>query len=321
MLLPLLGIATTSPGELIRPGRLLGVVAATFALHLYINLMNDVFDLPYDRQHPGRRNYPLVRGVIKPWQVSVIALGALPIVFAVTYHEDGDALAYLALVLSIGAIAFYNNWGKRFVFPPFTDFLLGIGYASITLYGAAMCGAPTWLTWIVVLWVIAWTLQINLLGSIRDLVFDRAAGARTTPMVAGMRPEGSGLVVPRLVVVYSFAIEAVLFALEMLALVRNDFHYASSTQMAVAAGLIVLKVGSGLVLNRLYRVAKSRSKSSSMLVPIPIGLGLLSIVVLLAPSANGWLIVSVGLTYFIPLRKMLIKPRPSSVVGQEVQSQ
>jgi 4-hydroxybenzoate polyprenyltransferase len=308
MLLPLIGAATVSTGQPIPLLRTLGILAATLALHVHINLMNDVCDLPFDRNHPGRQKYPLVRGVIKPWQVSAIALSAVPVAFAVTHHLGGSPLAHVALGLVIAAIAVYNVWGKRFVFPPMTDVALGVGYASITLYGAAMIGAPVRLTWIAFSWVVVWTLQINLLGGMRDLNFDLAAGARTTPIVFGVRPKGIALHIPRSIAFYGLAIEVALFGLAMVALWHNDFGYSTSARVLLAAALALLEICTVLVLKGLFRLGERDFKAMGKVGFVPIGLTLLSIVVLLAPNPNRWPMVLIMLTYFIPLRKVVRSP-------------
>jgi 4-hydroxybenzoate polyprenyltransferase len=304
MILPLIGAAAASPQAPIPLLRLIGILAATLAMHVHINLMNDVCDLPFDRHHPGRQKYPLVRGVIKRWQVAAIATAAVPIAIAILFVLDGALPAYLALLSMIVAIAIYNVWGKRFIFPIFTDVALGIGYASITLCGALLIAPATRLTWFAVAWVVVWTLQINLLGGLRDLSFDRIAGARTTPIVFGMRPYGAGLTIPRGLVVYAFIIEAGLYALSLSMLAFNDFYYTRLSRVLVGLGVTLLAIVNGFALRFLLRLSQRDYKGMTKIGFIPIGVTFISIVVLLAPNPNRWPLIVVVMTYFIPLYKL-----------------
>jgi 4-hydroxybenzoate polyprenyltransferase len=311
MILPLIGIAAASPDAPVPLWRLVGILAAALAMHVHINLMNDVCDLPFDRHHPGRQKYPLVRGVIKRGQVAAIATAAVPIALAIIFALDGDGAAYVAMFSMIAAIAIYNVWGKRFVVPIITDIALGIGYASITLFGALMIAPATRLTWLAVAWVVVWTLQINLLGGIRDLNFDRAAGARTTPLVFGMVPRGAGLTVPRALVTYAFMIEAGLFALSLSILALNDFHYAAYTRVLVGLGVTLLAISNVFVWRFLLGLMARDYKAMTRVAFVAIGVTFLSIVVLFAANPNRWPLTLVVLTYFIPLRKLLYRSRKS----------
>jgi 4-hydroxybenzoate polyprenyltransferase len=309
LLLPLLGTATVATAAPIPLGRSLAILATALALHVHINLMNDVCDLPIDRRHPGRQKYPLVRGVIKRWQAAAIALLAAPVAFALTWVQHGPVLAHVALASVMSAIGVYNLWGKRFIFPPLTDLALGIGYASITLWGATMIGVPARLTWIVFAWVVAWTLQINLLGGLRDLHFDRSSGARTTPIVFGTMTHARGLAIPRLVRAYEYAIEALLLGLPLLALWQNDFDYTPTTRALLAVALTLLESCTLATLLLFIRLAERDPKTMREILFIPIGLTCISMVLLLAPNPNRWLIVVVTVSYFLPLSKLLKRRR------------
>jgi 4-hydroxybenzoate polyprenyltransferase len=289
--------------------RTVGLLLTAVALHIFIGMVNDVVDLPIDRNHPGRRKSPLVRGVVKPWHALTLALMQLPCILALQYWQGAGSAVYATLALAIVSMTIYNVWGKRTSIPLATDLVQGIGFASIVLYGAISIGPPSRLTWIAFCWMVVWMLQANVIGGVRDLAFDLAYGARTTPILLGARPSGSGIRLPRAVLYYALANEVALLALVLLPLTYNDFNYSVSTRIIIAIALIALGITATSLLAKFLLLARRDAKPFARFVFVPIGITLGSFVVLLIPNPNRWPMILLMLSYFVPLRRFI---RPHS---------
>jgi 4-hydroxybenzoate polyprenyltransferase len=279
MSLPLLGAASVS-GR-ISLGRIIALLGAALAFHIYTGITNDLADLPLDRTQPMRAEYPLVKGTIRPWQALMIALIQIPIAAALTALQNGGAWAYAALGLGLVSITVYNVWGKRTPFPVVTDLVQGIAFASMALYGAAVSGSITPVTWIVFVSIVAWMMQTNLLGGLRDLASDYNHGARTTPILLGARPKDSGQIHPRAMRVYAYEWETVMIGLGALVLILNPFGYAPALQAIVAAVFVVFSGVALWLLSAFFEsavdyptmisVGKLQMLSSSILILILFG--------------------------------------------------
>lgn len=192
-------------------------------------VLNDVVDLPIDRTDPTRQHDALVSGAVRPWQALVLTLVQPVLTIPLTMFLGGSLAAHSSLGASFVLMAAYNLWGKRCPFPPLTDAVQGLAWASLTIYGAQAFGAqPNALTWTVAAYVIVLTLFFNgVHGSLRDLTNDLANHAKTTAIFLGARPDPrSGAPrVPLSLAVYASILLALLVALCVLIVVRNDFRY------------------------------------------------------------------------------------------------
>ena len=225
--------------------------------HVFAYVLNDVVDLPVDRGEPARRHDPLVRGAISRRAALLVAL--VQPVLAIPFAEalGGHAPAYWALAAAFVLIGAYDLWGKRFVFPPLTDMVQGIGWGSLAIYAAlALDTTPTALSWIVAAYAMVYTMFINgLHGAFRDLANDLASGARTTAIVLGARPlQGSGQrLVPRVLAAYAWAILATLIVINAVTLLRNDFGYDPVTMTITAVVVGGLSVWAAALHPRMLR--------------------------------------------------------------------
>jgi 4-hydroxybenzoate polyprenyltransferase len=169
---------------------LLLAVAACF--HGYAYVSNDLIDLPVDRLQPMRQHYPLVRGAIKPWQAWAIAVLCLLGAFILCGQLASRPYAVLAVAFLL--MTAYNLWGKRCPFPPLTDLVQGLGWATLLLWGALASGnSVTPLIWALSIHQVALIMLVNgLHGGLRDLASDAAAGAHTTALLLGAQPLPTG---------------------------------------------------------------------------------------------------------------------------------
>jgi 4-hydroxybenzoate polyprenyltransferase len=205
VIFPLIGSATaTAP---LTGFQLLGILGGAFAFHIYVSLLNDIIDLPLDRTNPARAAYPLVSGRISVNTALAITLIQIPIAAAVIYWQSGPAAAYLSMAVAFGMMTIYNIWGKRSPFPPAIDVIQGIGFSSLALYGAALTGVLTPLSWLAFALGVIWMVIINLLGGLRDLHTDLAFGVNTSPIYFGMRPHGKEETLPAFVPYYGYFLQ------------------------------------------------------------------------------------------------------------------
>lgn len=205
VIFPLLGAATsTTP---LTAFRLLGILGGAFAFHIYVSLLNDIIDLPLDRTNPARSAYPLVSGRISLNTALAITLIQIPIAAVIIYWQSGPPAAYLAMAVALGMMTIYNVWGKRSPFPPAIDVIQGIGFSSLALYGAALTGGLTPLSWLAFALGVTWMVIINLLGGLRDLHTDLAFGVNTTPIYFGMRPHGKEETMPAFIPYYGYILQ------------------------------------------------------------------------------------------------------------------
>jgi len=231
----LLGAASV-PHEItiFQVGVLLGV---TLCFHIYTYTLNDVVDLSIDRLNPARRQDLLVREVLTPRQVLLIAFIQPLLSIALTASLGADAVAYGTLAAGFALMGAYNVWGKRCRFPPLTDAIQGLAWGSLAIYAAQAIGAtPTVLTWWVAAYLTVFTLLFNgIYGPFRDLASDLAAGARTTAIVFGARPAtGGSRHVPPVLSSYAWCVLAVLVGMNAILILSNDFQYRPSVWVSTA---------------------------------------------------------------------------------------
>jgi 4-hydroxybenzoate polyprenyltransferase len=193
-------------------------------------VLNDVVDLPIDRTDPLRQQDALVSGAIRPWQGLALALVQPVLTIPFTIFLGGTWTAHAWLGAAFILMAAYNLWGKRCPFPPLTDAVQGLSWASLTIYGAQSVGAaPNSLTWTVAVYVIVLTLFFNgVHGSLRDLTNDLANDARTTAIFMGARPDARNGAprVPFSLALYASTLLALMVGICVLLVVRNDFTYS-----------------------------------------------------------------------------------------------
>ena len=137
LVMPLLGAATASAYPGLAGDKVPALMGAALSYHLFSYILNDVIDLPVDRTEPLRAGYPLVKGMIEPWQALGLALVQIPLAGVFTAMAGGSYQAYVILGASFALMAAYNVWGKSSIFPPVTDLIQGLAWGGLTLYGAA----------------------------------------------------------------------------------------------------------------------------------------------------------------------------------------
>ena len=236
VIFPLMGSAT-APKPL-TGFHLLGILGGAVAFHIYVSLLNDIIDLPLDRTNPARAAYPLVSGRISRSTALAITLIQIPIAAAIIYWQSGPSAAYLAMTLALSMMTIYNIWGKRSSFPPAIDVIQGIGFSSLVLYGAALTGGLTPLSWLAFTLGVLWMVIINLLGGLRDLHSDLAFGVNTTPIYFGMRPYGKEETLPTFVPYYGYSLHLLMMIGSMLVMYWAEYPIWLSIVLGILSVLL-----------------------------------------------------------------------------------
>lgn len=211
LVLPLLGAAFS--GAPIGADGVAWRLGIAFTFHLFAYALNDVCDLPVDRTEPQRADDPLVRGVIRRGTVLALAMLQLPLLAALWATGGASPRTGAALAFAVLSLAAYDRWGKSLRVPLLLDLVQGLGWAALLL-----AGVPADLSWAgppatAAVAVVVYILLVNgLVGPLRDLANDHAAGAHTTALMLGVRPQGTGLRLTRRAAAWGLVLHGAFFA-------------------------------------------------------------------------------------------------------------
>ncbi|HEY6408342.1 MAG TPA: UbiA family prenyltransferase, partial [Ktedonobacteraceae bacterium] len=248
LILPLLGAATVSTQ--LTNNQLLALIGVAMTFHIFAYVLNDVVDLPVDRTESLRADFPLVQGLIRPWQALVVALLQLPLGLILTLYLKANLPAYIFLLVAFLLMAIYDLRGKRAPFPPLTDLVQAVGWGAIVLYGAAIVpafapglasGRTSALLATLFAFVIVFILLINgVHGGVRDLANDLRCGARTTAILFGARPlEGDRVEMPIPFKIYALTLQTLVIGSIFLPLAYNWFDYPP-TSWYITTGIVFI---------------------------------------------------------------------------------
>lgn len=299
-MMPLLGAGSTAVQP--PPAQIFGLLMVALAFHHYGYILNDYIDLPVDRTQLRRANSPLVRGLIQPHHALWFALFQIPLAFFFTYLLHGSWAAHLALGVAFATGAMYDLWGKTTIFPPLTDTVQGVAWASMIFYGVAIAGAsPTHLTWLLATFVVVFIVLVNgVHGSLRDIVTDWESNMRTTVIVLGARPDPKlGVYLSKTLLVYIAILQTLVTGLVFWPLLTNKLGYTSATRgltFAIVLFLQLLSIGA--------EIAMLRTTDTKRLfgpVMLYIIFCLASLIALFAGRISFLLLCVLVITYFGPL--------------------
>jgi 4-hydroxybenzoate polyprenyltransferase len=215
---------------------LLGVLA-----NGYLFALNDLVDLPRDRQNPRRARSPLVSGRISTDAATVWAVG-LPLAAAtVVIAARWPVAAQLVLVSTLILAAWVNVYQKATGHPVLLDALFALTMAApIPATALAVLGGFHTLPMIetVVLFLLA--LELNsIAGNLKDLAADSRVGFQTVAVRLGTTEAADGTVVAsRVYARYCWTLHgavAVAGCSAVLVAARGTPVAAAATSTAVAA--------------------------------------------------------------------------------------
>lgn len=205
----LMGAASQGEGFSATDMFFLLLVAGCF--HAAVYAWNDVCDLPYDMGQPRRSRSPLVRGLVSRRKVAIwgcFAAGA-SLLASFFFSAISSFFVLIALVMLLA----YDIFGKKSELPMLTDLIQGIGWASLTLFGAATGGEIGTESLLVALYVCLLIVLTNgVHGGLRDLEPDSESGALTTAIWFGAKPAERGRpAIPTKLRAYAHIIQSLMF--------------------------------------------------------------------------------------------------------------
>ncbi|GAC1364055.1 MAG: hypothetical protein NVSMB42_23780 [Herpetosiphon sp.] len=267
---------------------LLGLVALAF--HIFAYVLNDIIDLPIDRTGFRRRDYPLVRGSIKPWQAWVIVLLQVPLAFGLTAGLRADWRAFAVLAVGLGLMVVYDVWGKRSGLPPVTDIIQALAWVALAVYGS-LIAIPSQLTPWALVTIAIFVIYINgVHGSLRDLQNDFATGSSTTAIMFGVRPlNSSSISIPRRFNVYVLALQLAFSATMLLPLTTNRLNYAPRTWLLMLVLMLALHLMQWLLI---FSVRSGNWPLIYRACLYHMNLALLSVIVLYVPLMDRGLLLA-----------------------------
>lgn len=236
VMLPLLGVATILPQPML--SEFIGLVLFALTFHIFAYVLNDVIDLPVDQLNEDRLKYPLVTGEIQPRQALIFALLQFPAALLLTALLGGRGLSYLALLVAFGMLTIYDLWGKLNPYPPVTDFLQGIGWAALLVYGASIVGEtlPA-LTWLLAVAVVLYIMLVNgVYGALRDVPSDLKGNRITASILLGARPDGKNrLFIPMRLKLYMYILQFAVLALFLYPLFGRMTDYTTQSNWVIGS--------------------------------------------------------------------------------------
>jgi 4-hydroxybenzoate polyprenyltransferase len=268
-----------------------GLLLIAAAFHIYAYVLNDVIDLPIDKDQRRRARDPLVRGAILPTTARALALVQLPLAGVVLVYLDASPLAWATLVAGFVLMTVYNIWGKLCPVPVLTDAIQGLAWGALALVGAlvALPGREVdTANWVLVASIFGFGAGFILLingihGGLRDFENDDKYDCCTTARWLGARwSDEHGVLSNARIMAFAFPVHAAMFVLpfvivfaDLLAL-QAIRPYALATVRVI---LIIVFLASNAIL---FQVVRPRSPNRDcwmslhvFWVLLPLGLGFL----------------------------------------------
>jgi len=245
----MVGVATGADSNA-RQG--VGVFSTTLGVLLIVGLfyhavafaLNEIIDLPIDRTNPGRTHAVLVSGranVPGAW-VAVCGFAVVSYSFDLVRFGYGT-VALCCLTGGYVALIGYDLLTKRSRWPVAHDLLLALGCAALVCYAAERTGGLTSYTLLASTYVALFVVLVNgVHGGLRDLHNDLRHSGITTASALGARiGEGGGLLLPRPLVAYAWALNSAMVVVAVVAALSAPA--VDGGQSVVAGGAIIASAG------------------------------------------------------------------------------
>jgi 4-hydroxybenzoate polyprenyltransferase len=164
----------------------------------YIFALNDLVDLPYDRQNPARARSPLVDGRISERSALVCSLALPLLASALVAIANWPVAAKWLLILMLILSAFVNVYQKATRRPLLMDLLFAVTMAApLPITTLAVMGVVPPLVWLTTSLLFLLSLQLNsVAGNLKDLRADERTGFRTVALSLGATLADDGKVMP-----------------------------------------------------------------------------------------------------------------------------
>jgi len=208
-------------------------------------LVNDYVDIELDKLVDDLQKKPLVSGDVsrKAALMTAFILSFSAFFFiALLFYLQGSFtfsrfLAFISILLAGFLGTTYDIYGKKMVG---SDFLVAISVAFIFLFGVLVFGVATPIAWVVFFLTFENILFMNAVqNGIKDADHDYKMGVRNLAIVAGVKVEGTNLVIPWGFKSFGFGLRLVAAAFFFLPFIVFGYPYFW-WQLALLAVLVVV---------------------------------------------------------------------------------
>lgn len=284
--------------------QLFSLLAVATAFHNYAYVLNDLIDLPIDRTQSLRKHYPLVCGAISEKIATVFVLLNLVAAYLFTLFITNDLVAFACLTMAFLLMTIYNFWGKQFAVPPSTDFIQGIGWGMLILFGAtAVSSTVVLLTINIIVFIIIYILLVNgVNGALRDLENDQKHKAKTTPIWFGVNTlANQKRHLPKMFQMYAMCLQILLALVGLYLITQNqDYHLRNAYLLETKILFVVIVVAALAILAFILRSPHDVGKIFPWLMTSNICM-LLMLFILLLPITNAFTFGVVLFVFIAPL--------------------
>ncbi len=286
--------------------QLLSLLAVATAFHNYAYVLNDLIDLPIDRTQSLRKHYPLVCGAISEKTAIIFVLLNLVTAYFIASFITRDLVAFACLTMAFVLMSIYNFWGKRFSVPPFTDFIQGMGWGMLILFGAtAVSSVVMPMTISIVLFIVVYILLVNgVNGALRDLENDQRHKAKTTPIWFGVRTlANQKRYLPKMFQMYAMCLQILLILVGLFLITHNPDYQLRNAYLLETKILFVVMVIAALAVSAfVLRSPQDANKVFPWLMTSNICM-LLMLFILLLPTTN---VFTFGVVLFVFIAPLLL---------------
>ncbi len=144
---------------------------------------NRFFDLPFDKLNPRTKNWASVKGLVKPFEILILAIVSSAILIFSAYQLN--KLAFYLSPVALFLLILYPL-GKRFT--NFVHLLLGAVYFIIPIaVEVALKGEISLSTVFLGLGMAFWVAGFDIFYALQDIEFDRKVGLHSIPAKFGIR--------------------------------------------------------------------------------------------------------------------------------------
>jgi len=192
-----------------------GLALIGLCAHCFGFTLNDLIDLPFDRQAPYRQTGALITGRISRSAGWVFALFQVPLAIGTYALLGGQALGIGALCLSIALSAVYNLWSKSGRIARLLPELALAASISLLCFAGVLfqTGFPGWISHLFASELGLVLLLLNSVSSgMKDLKTDQATGARSFVLSTGSRMlDEDHMLVSPLLRIYCIILQAMMW--------------------------------------------------------------------------------------------------------------
>ena len=208
---------------------ILFLLAGQAAMQLSIGILNDYCDRHLDML--GRKNKPIVLGLIRPHEALLAGLLMIAIMFVILLP-----LNLFALLAAIGYLALGQIYNLGLKSTPLSGFLFALAMPLLPLYAFAGIGhIPSMVIWFLPIGALL-GVALNLANSLPDIEEDAAGNAHTLAVTLGAK--GSFLACPLLIALAALLIGA----LTILQLVPVQLWLMLPILVFSALGLVIMLI-------------------------------------------------------------------------------